>query len=160
MSGAFPAPARNGVVRPPMGQSRAEADPPHADRDGATASSAFERCIERLEDALDQETAALRSRAATDLREFNNRKSQGLLELSRSVRHFQGAPPSNAVLARLASLREKLDVNKAVLKMHLEAVREVTTVMADAIRDAESDGTYSYSPPLSPSIRGVLKSYD
>ena len=155
MSGAFPAPARNGVVRRPMGQSRAEADSPHADRDGAAASSAFERCIERLEDAVDQETAALRSRAATDLREFNNRKSQGLLELSRSVRHFQGAPPSNAVLARLAGLREKLDVNKAVLKLHLEAVREVSTIMADAIRDAESDGTYSC-----PSIRGVLKSYD
>jgi len=35
-----------------------------------------------------------------------------------------------------------------------QAVREVSTAMADAIRDAESDGTYS------PSIRGVLKNYD
>ena len=78
-----------------------------------------------------------KSRAAADLREFNNRKSQGLLELSRSLRYFQGAPPSNAVLARLAGLREKLDINQAVLKLHLEAVREVSTIMADAIRDAE-----------------------
>jgi len=127
---------------------------PFADGDGAAASSAFERCIERLEDAVDQETAALKGRAVADLREFNNRKSQGLLELSRSLRHFQGAPPSNAVLARLAGLREKLDANRAVLKLHMEAVREVSTIMADAIRDAESDGTYS------PSVRGVLKSYD
>jgi hypothetical protein len=130
------------------------ADLPLADGDGAAASSAFERCIERLEEVVDQETAALKGRAAADLREFNNRKSQGLLELSRSLRHFQGAAPSNAVLARLAGLREKLDTNKAVLKLHLEAVREVSTIMADALRDAESDGTYS------PSIRGVLNSYD
>ena len=103
---------------------------------------------------MDQETAALKSRAPADLREFNNRKSQGLLELSRSLRYFQVAPPSNAVLARLAGLREKLDINQAVLKLHLDAVREVSTIMADAIRDAESDGTYS------PSIRGVVNSYD
>ena len=153
MSGAFPATARNGVLRRPMGQGVPEADFPVADSDAAT-SSAFERCIERLEDVVERETAALKGRAAADLREFNNRKSQGLLELSRSLRHFQLAPPSNAVLARLAGLREKLDTNKAVLKLHLEAVREVSTIMADAIRDAESDGTYS------PSVRGVLKSYD
>jgi hypothetical protein len=135
-------------------QGRAEADLAFADSDGAAASSVFERCIERLEAVVDQETAALKDRTATDLREFNNRKSQGLLELSRSLRHFQGATPSNAVLARLAGLRAKLDVNQAVLKLHLEAVREVSTIMADAIRDAESDGTYS------PSVRGVLKNYD
>jgi hypothetical protein len=154
MSGAFPAPARNGIARRPMGQGRAEAGSSYGDSDNAAASSAFEKCIERLQDVVDQETAALRHRTAADLREFNNRKSQGLLELSRSLRHFQGAPPSNAVLARLAVLREKLDANRAVLKLHLEAVREVSTVMAEAIRDADSDGTYS------PSVRDVLNSYD
>lgn len=154
MAGGFPEVARNGVAPRPMGQGRTETDLAFADSDGAAASRAFERCIERLEAVVDQETAALKDRTATDLREFNNRKSQGLLELSRSLRHFQGATPSNAVLARLAGLRAKLDVNQAVLKLHLEAVREVSTVMADAIRDAESDGTYS------PSVRGVLKNYD
>ena len=33
----------------------------------------------------------------------------------------------------------------SIVKMHLEAVREVSTIVADAIRDAESDGTYSVS---------------
>ena len=154
MSGAFPAVARNGAAPRPMGRRRAEPDLALADSDGAAASSAFEKCIERLEAVVDQETAALKGRAATDFREFNNRKSQGLLELSRSLRYFQGATPSNAVLARLADLRTKLDINRAVLKLHLEAVREVSTIMADAIRDTESDGTYS------PSVRGALKNYD
>jgi hypothetical protein len=154
MSGAFPAPARNGIARRPMGQSRGEMGTPFGDGDSAAASSAFEKCIERLQAVVEQETAALKRRTTADLREFNNRKSQGLLELSRSLRLFQGAPPSNAVLERLAGLREKLDANKAVLKMHLDAVREVSTVMAEAIRDADSDGTYS------PSVREVLSSYD
>src|SRR3979409_901215 len=79
---------------------------------GGGERAACERCIERLETVVDQETAALKGRAATDLREFNNRKSQGLLELSRSLRYFQGATPSNTVLARLTDLRAKLDTNR------------------------------------------------
>ena len=94
----------------------------------AVANVPLERAIERLEEVVDQETTALRSRAAIDLKDFNNRKSQGLLELNRALRGF-----------------DKLDVNRAVLKTHLEAVREVATILADAIRDAESDGTYSPS---------------
>src|SRR3954465_12643094 len=152
MSSAFPAPAaRNGMPRRPMAQVRRGSS---LVGDAAAATSAFERCIERLEDVVDQETTALKSRAPAALREFNNRKSQGLLELSRSLRYFQVAPPTNAVLERLAGLREKLDINQAVLKLHLDAVREVSTIMSDAIRDAESDGTYS------PSVRGVVNSYD
>jgi hypothetical protein len=154
MSGAFPASARSDTAHHQMRQPRRLADLPFGDGDGAAASSAFEKCIERLEDVVVQETAALKRRAAADLRDFNNRKSQGLLELSRSLRYFQGVIPSNAVLARLAGLREKLDTNRAVLKLHLDAVREVSTIMADAIRDAESDGTYS------PAVRGELKNYD
>jgi hypothetical protein len=134
-----------------MGSLRRE---PDVDIEAAAATSAFEKCIERLEDVVDQETAALRRRSHADLGEFSNRKSQGLLELSRSLKFFQAAPPSNAVLERLAGLREKLDVNQAVLKLHLDAVREVSAIVSDAIRDSESDGTYS------PSIRGVVSSYD
>jgi len=58
-------------------------------------------------------------------------------------------PPS--LMQRLATLREKLDANSAILKLHLEAVREISAVMAEAIRDVESDGTYS---------RRVVKGYD
>jgi len=113
-----------------------------------TANVPLERAIERLEEVVEQETAALKSRAAVDLNDFNNRKSHGLLELNRALRGLDGSTRDKGALARLASLRAKLEANQAVLKMHLEAVREVAGVLADAIRDAESDGTYS------PSIRG------
>lgn len=108
----------------------------------------LERAIERLEEVVDQETAALKARARVDLADFNNRKSQGLLDLTRALRAHEGLTRDKAALARLAGLRARLDANRAVLKTHLDAVREVATVLADAIRDTESDGTYS------PGIRG------
>jgi hypothetical protein len=111
--------------------------------EGAPVS--LDRVIERLEEVVEQETAALRGRTAVDLKVFNTRKSQGLLELNRALRGLDGAPRDEALAARLAGLRAKLDVNRAVLEMHLAAVREVASALADAIRDADSDGTYSPS---------------
>jgi hypothetical protein len=109
------------------------------------APAPLDRVIERLEEVVDQETAALRSRTAIDLKDFNNRKSQGLLELNRALRGLDNPPKDRTVTTRLAGLRDKLEVNRTVLETHLAAVREVATVLADAIRDAESDGTYSPS---------------
>jgi hypothetical protein len=109
--------------------------------DGAPAS--LDRVIERLEEVVEQETAALRGRTAVDLKDFNTRKSQGLLELNRALRALDAGPAGDEALrARLAGLRGKLDANRAVLEVHLAAVREVATALADAIRDADSDGTY------------------
>lgn len=112
---------------------------------GTGMLSLVESAIERLEETVEQETAALNMRAGVDLREFNDRKSQGLLELTRAMRHFEGTAPEPALVTRLARLRSKLDRNSVALRMHLDAVREISAVMADAMRDAESDGTYSSS---------------
>lgn len=103
------------------------------------------RTIERLEETLEQETAGLRARTPVDLKDFNNRKTHGLLELTRVMRHLDRGALSPPVAARLSALRITLEVNQRVVKMHLEAVREVSAIVADAIRDAESDGTYSVS---------------
>jgi hypothetical protein len=105
--------------------------------------STVESALARLEEAVEQETAALRARKGLDLKEFHERKSQGLLELTRAMRHIDGGAPPPGLMQRLAGLREKLEANSALLKLHLEAVREISAVMTDAIRDAESDGTYS-----------------
>lgn len=102
----------------------------------------LDRAIEYLGAVVDQETEALRMRAMVDLGEFNNRKNQGLLELNRALRGLDTGAASR-VGARLAGLRAKLDVNRALLKTHLEAVREVASVVSEAIRDSDSDGTYT-----------------
>jgi hypothetical protein len=132
---------------------QSSATTPAARTDGASSFAAapgargaapmIEVTIQRLEEIVDQETMALRSRKAVNLKDFNDRKSQALLELTRSLRQMQGAAPDPALAARVGSLKVKLAVNQAALKVHLEAVREISTSLSDAIRQAESDGTYT-----------------
>jgi hypothetical protein len=119
-------------------------EPPRTVEDKAV-NAILEKAVRRLEDVVEQETAALRNRAPIDLNEFNHRKNQGLLELDRALRLLNGAPPSDEVKGGLRMLRRKLDENREVLKTHIEAVREVAAIIAEAIRGAESDGTYSFS---------------
>ena len=120
-------------------------------RPGARMQEApmLEAAVQRLEDLVEQETAALRGRRVIDLKDFNDRKNQALLELTRALRHLQSGPANAALVAQLGGLKAKLEVNRAVLKMHLDAVREVSTTLSDAIRDADSDGTYTQAIRIS-----------
>lgn len=105
--------------------------------------SAIERAMQRIEDLVDGETEALQSRTAIDLRESNNRKSRALLELDMASRELDGLQLDDDFMTRLKRLRDKLETNRTVLAKHLEAVREIAALIADAIQDAEWDGTYS-----------------
>lgn len=107
------------------------------------ARSSIEKTMQRVEMVVDSETAALRARAAIDLKDFNNRKSQALLEFSLAVRALDGKTLDSDLVERLKVLRGKLETNRVVLRMHLEAVREIAGVVADTIQDSEGDGTYS-----------------
>ena len=79
-------------------------------------------------------------------KDFNNRKSQGLLELNRALRMLDGGAADDADRSRASpACGPSSRSTGACSRLHLEAVREISTVMADAIRDAESDGTYSQS---------------
>jgi hypothetical protein len=99
--------------------------------------------IERLERTVELETAELRGNRVVDLRDFNQRKSQGLLELTRLTRGLGPGALDGEAKAALARLRGKLDANLALLRLHLAAAQEVATLISRVIRDAESDGTYS-----------------
>lgn len=110
---------------------------------GSAPVSMLEISLQRLEDIVDQETTALKQRETIDLKAFNDRKSQALLELTRWMRNISGVGATPEIAARIGALKEKLLVNQAVLKLHLEAVREISASMADAIQQSESDGTYT-----------------
>ena len=110
---------------------------------GQAARSSIDRTMQRIEMMVDRETEALRSRVAIDLRESNNSKSQALLELSLAARTLEGVPLDAELIQRFKALRGKLEVNQAVLRKHLEAVREIASVVSDTIQDREWDGTYS-----------------
>lgn len=110
---------------------------------GQAARSSIDRTMQRIEKLVDRETEALRSRATIDLRESNNGKSQALLELGLAARSLEGVTLDPELIARLKALRSKLETNRAILRRHLEAVREIAGVVAETIQDREWDGTYS-----------------
>jgi hypothetical protein len=99
--------------------------------------------LARLEEIVDQETAALTGYVTINLKDFNDRKNHALVELTRAMRLIPGGMEGAALNGRVDRLRYKVKLNRIVLRMHLEAVREVSTTISNAIRDAESDGTYS-----------------
>lgn len=103
------------------------------------------KTIERVANIIDLETESLRLYQPIDLVAFNHQKSHGLLELTRAVRALPPTAFDHSILQDLARLREKLEKNLAVLDIHLKAVRQVSTLIAQAIEDDNSDGTYSAS---------------
>lgn len=96
-----------------------------------------------IESYLDEETAALNSTLAFDFKTSNDRKSQGLLDLSQALRRLQQSDVNDDLKLRLVGFREKLTVNLRKIRMHLDAVKEIASVLSEAIQNADSDGTYS-----------------
>jgi len=129
-----------------LGDARGIGDP-NTMAPGATHNSrdGVDQLVHRLQELVERETAELRSRAPIDLQDYNVRKNRVLLELSRALRGFDIDQVDATFLARIATLRTKLNANRSVLETHIEAAREVSTVLADAVQEAESDGTYSRS---------------
>ena len=99
--------------------------------------------IERLTDAVEGETRDLGGRGPIDYRAHCQRKSQGLLELSRLQPTLAGLRAHPRLRAALASLLDKLDANQRLLNAKLKAARTVAELVARAISDGQSDGTYS-----------------
>jgi hypothetical protein len=146
---ASPSRRRPNAINTPDGNAasvsaRAETAPVRAD-EAKPSRGSLETAIRRIIEVIDEETEALRRGGAADLRSFNERKSLGLIELNRALRLLDDAEPDSATRRLLENLNEKLTVNRHVLTIHLEAIREVAGVISQSIRDAESDGTYTFA---------------
>lgn len=111
-------------------------------RPAATDSSALIPILTRLEETLREETAALKRQDTSALAQLFQRKSQGMLELANLQRSLGPVPVSAATRAAVASLRQSLEGNRDVLKLHVDATSELIEVFSQAIRESESDGTY------------------
>ena len=99
--------------------------------------------IERLQNTLDAENALIADRRPVDFQEFNLRKSQGLLELTRLMPLFAGAEIGLSLRVALVGLRTKLEDNRRLLRVQLKAAHEVSEIIARTIQAGQSDGTYS-----------------
>ncbi|WP_274627851.1 hypothetical protein [Arvimicrobium flavum] len=99
--------------------------------------------ISRIEETVDEETAAIHTDLNFDLKASNARKSRGLYELTRAMKgiseHELGIEHRDGMLR----LRKKLERNEIMIRAHLDAVGEVASLIQSAIQRAETDGTYS-----------------
>ena len=101
--------------------------------------------LDRLDAVIAAETAALRAHDHAGLAEATRQKRQGLLELARLTKAMASTVPSQDILARLAAFRTRLAANEAALLVELRAAQDVGAIIVRALREAESDGTYSRS---------------
>lgn len=107
----------------------------------SAAVTAFVAALDRIERTIDEETTRLLKHQPLDLQDFNARKSRSLLELVRLSRALP-AIADEGVRQRLRRLQSRLHRNRDVLKLNLDAVREIGDLLLSALGEAESDGTY------------------
>jgi len=99
--------------------------------------------IGRIEQAVEEETTAIRTDVNFDINASNERKSRHLYELARAIKSIGDAGLPAEHRTGLQRLREKLTANEAAIRAHLNAVGEIATLLQCAIQNAETDGTYS-----------------
>lgn len=99
--------------------------------------------IERVKSVIDEDTQFLKSGDLTDVAKYSERKNRSLIELNRALKMMpQDQSASERLEIYLKPLRVKLAENADLLSARLNAIREVSDLIAQAIKDAQSDGTY------------------
>ena len=109
----------------------------------AGAAAACAAILDRLNAVVREETDVLGAREAGFHGQFAERKNQLLRELLIAQRACTSQAARQALAERTKSLQALLTRNRGLLKLHMDAVREVSAIIVDAIRQSESDGTYS-----------------
>jgi hypothetical protein len=98
--------------------------------------------VERLIRTVSAETDDISNGRPAPYELYSQRKNQGLLELNRLLSAFQAADKSGQLGAALGELNAKLETNRRALGVQLRASIAVAEIIARAIRDGQSDGTY------------------
>ncbi|MHC5308389.1 flagellar protein FlgN [Bartonella sp. LJL80] len=109
------------------------------------ALTKFTAAITSLEEVVDYETSVLESNENPDYNDINARKTRGLRDLNHSmgeVARYMNDMVETKVEMLLGGLQKKLERNSELLKIHLEAVSELSQMMQAAARAQETDGTY------------------
>ena len=98
--------------------------------------------VERLRQTVMAETDDIAQGRPVAYETYSLRKNQGLLELSRLLPVLRRGPIGGPLRAALADLSDKLEINRRALGVQLKASIAVAEIIARAIRDGQSDGTY------------------
>lgn len=117
--------------------------PATADLTDAARPGNVAAIISRIEDAVEEETAAIRTDIHFDIKASNARKSRYLYELTRATKGLVESDYPSELKIGVDRLRDKLVANERAILAHLSAVSEVASLLRDAIQRSEADGTYS-----------------
>ncbi len=107
------------------------------------AAAAALPIVERLRQTVEAETADIEQRRPVHYEAYSLRKNQGLLELNRLVSAIDRTTLIGPLRAALADLHAKLEINRRALAVQLKACAAVSEIIARAIREGQSDGTYT-----------------
>lgn len=99
--------------------------------------------VERIIEAVDEETASLRAGARFDIPASNARKSRHLYDLNRALKAVSPALLGPDDRARVVRMRAQLAANEMAIRAHIAAVGEIAALVQSAILRFETDGTYS-----------------
>ena len=109
--------------------------------DGTDAALAV---VRRLLQTLQSENAAVSlNRGMTDHSEYNILKSQALLALNCCAPKLVYAEINPALQTALQDVLVELETNRRLLATELQAAQAVAAIIARAIREVQSDGTYT-----------------
>ncbi len=99
--------------------------------------------VERLRETIEAENRDIEQGRPVKYEAYSLRKNQGLLELNRLVPALRRATACGPLREALADLHVKLEINRRALAVQLKACAAVSEIIARAIRDGQSDGTYT-----------------
>ena len=114
-----------------------------AERRGGSALAAALPIVERLRDAVAAENEDIARGGRVPYEIYSLRKNHALLELNRLIPALDGARADGRLGEALADCLTRLEANARALRIQLKASAAVAEIIAKAIRDGQSDGTYT-----------------
>lgn len=108
--------------------------------DGSTSS--LSSMISRLKAVIENETEKITGSSDFDFKGSSEKKSRLLFDLNRTCRTLDLTRLDDTVLEDLSRLKTALALNEARIRVHLTAVREVSTIMVNILQNEDADGTY------------------
>jgi hypothetical protein len=109
----------------------------------SAAAAAALPIVERLIATIDEENRDLAQGRPAQYEAYGLRKNQGLLELNRLIPALDRALAPGRLREALTDLHAKLEANRRALAVQLRACAAVSEIIARAIQDGQSDGTYT-----------------
>jgi hypothetical protein len=96
-----------------------------------------------ISEVVREEKALIAEPDGADFSALVARKSHLALELGKLMKMAQGQITNERVRQRLKTLAAELAANERLLRRHMDAVYEISSLIGEAIEQSTADGTYS-----------------